>query len=535
MALEEKIILSILIPTYNRRRYLCSNLSAIFSQLKDNDKKIEVIVSDNCSPDGTDEAVKPYLEKDNFKYYRQKENVGAIRNILGIVNYAKGDFCWIVGDDDFLLNGAIEKVLDLIINHPDVDYIYAKVRGLDFAEYQKGELQYLSSYRALSNQLKSKIEFEEIQPWETLIGPDYSIIFLGELMASVFRKEVWLQYRLEPEGEFLSSLETSYPHSVVLANTFFGKKSIYIRTPLILALDGVREWWDQLGYILIVHIKSLLDLYKEKGLKKNVLQKCYRSYIMMTLPYIFKFLVYPHARQRELIPFRQYFKFLSNNFFLFCRALSSYMVNFVKYILLSLYRLFKQLFFHPIPLYYSFAFYLLLKKNGISTPKNASVRGRINIKNKGKIKIGDYFSVNSGLKANPIGGDTAVSLIADSSNAELTIGENVGISNSTIVCWNKITIGDNVLIGGSTKIWDTNFHSLNPTIRVSGNDDDIRTAPIMIEQNVFIGASCIILKGVTIGKNTIISAGSVVTKSIPSNVIAGGNPCVVIRTLETNK
>lgn len=162
---------------------------------------------------------------------------------------------------------------------------------------------------------------------------------------------------------------------------------------------------------------------------------------------------------------------------------------------------------------------------------NFNINGLIFIQNKGKISIGNNFSANSGVNANPIGGDTILRLIVFKEAAELTLGNNVGISNSTIVCWNKISIGNNVVIGGSCKIWDTDFHSLDATIRISGNDNNIKTIPIIIEDNVFIGSNCIILKGVTIGKNSIIAAGSIVSKSIPPNVIAGGNPCRVIKNV----
>ncbi|SEW14408.1 transferase hexapeptide (six repeat-containing protein) [Chitinophaga sp. YR573] len=160
-----------------------------------------------------------------------------------------------------------------------------------------------------------------------------------------------------------------------------------------------------------------------------------------------------------------------------------------------------------------------------------TINGIIKVINKGKLVIGDNFIANSGVDENPIGGDTVLRLITHLPESELTIGKNVGISNSTIVCWNKITIGDNVVIGGSVKIWDTNFHSLEPVMRNSGADTDIKTDAIVISNNVFIGSSVIILKGVTIGENSVIAAGSVVVKNIPANVIAGGNPCNVIKAL----
>ena len=88
-------------------------------------------------------------------------------------------------------------------------------------------------------------------------------------------------------------------------------------------------------------------------------------------------------------------------------------------------------------------------------------------------------------------------------------------------------------------ILDTDVHQLDYLarrgVRVSDKVDDITTvqsAPITIEDDVWIGANCQILKGVTIGARSIIGAGSVVTKSIPADCIAAGNPCRVIRTLK---
>jgi acetyltransferase-like isoleucine patch superfamily enzyme len=160
------------------------------------------------------------------------------------------------------------------------------------------------------------------------------------------------------------------------------------------------------------------------------------------------------------------------------------------------------------------------------------IHGRIHIVNNGgRLTIGNNFTANSGKRENPIGGDTVLNLIVHTKEARLTIGENAGISNSTIVCWQEINIGNNVVIGGGCKIWDTNFHSLHPATRTGERDNDIRTKPIHIKDNVFIGGGVIILKGVTIGENAVIAAGSVVTRDIPANALAGGNPCSVIRTL----
>lgn len=116
--------------------------------------------------------------------------------------------------------------------------------------------------------------------------------------------------------------------------------------------------------------------------------------------------------------------------------------------------------------------------------------------------------------------------------AVLKIGDHVGISQSAIVCQKEITIGNNVKIGGGVKIYDTDFHSLDALLRTSKEDFLHRKkVPVIIRDNAFIGAFSIILKGITIGKNSIIGAGSVVTHSVPDNQIWAGNPAKFIRNI----
>jgi acetyltransferase-like isoleucine patch superfamily enzyme len=85
---------------------------------------------------------------------------------------------------------------------------------------------------------------------------------------------------------------------------------------------------------------------------------------------------------------------------------------------------------------------------------------------------------------------------------------------TAIICNHQITIGSHVIIGGNTVIYDTDFHNLDPLIRNNKALDKKSTIklPVIIEDNVFIGAHTTILKGVTIGINSIVSACSVVTK-----------------------
>lgn len=165
----------------------------------------------------------------------------------------------------------------------------------------------------------------------------------------------------------------------------------------------------------------------------------------------------------------------------------------------------------------------VFKMRGIKAGKNLNVNGRIYCvaSDKGSIKIGNDVSINSSLRSNPIGGDTRTIFFVGK-DAKLSIGNYAGISNCAICACNSVTIGNNVLIGGGTKIYDTDFHWLDfdKRIKMGGG----KTAPVKIDDGVFIGANCIILKGVHIGEKAIIGAGSIITKDVPSNEIWAGNP-----------
>lgn len=151
----------------------------------------------------------------------------------------------------------------------------------------------------------------------------------------------------------------------------------------------------------------------------------------------------------------------------------------------------------------------------------------------GFFSIGKNFRINNTIDSNPIGCAQPCIFFVNNS-AKLIIGDNVGLSQSAIVCHTSITIGDNVRMGGGVAVYDTDFHSLNQSDRSNITDDfaNKKMASVIIKNNVFIGANSTILKGVTIGENSIIGACSLISKSIPSNEIWGGNPAKKIKNIE---
>lgn len=161
---------------------------------------------------------------------------------------------------------------------------------------------------------------------------------------------------------------------------------------------------------------------------------------------------------------------------------------------------------------------------GIKLGKNVSFNGSMMIDRfKGSyIEIGDNCTFNSHPIFNPRGCRKCI-LHTANDFARIVIGKNSGFSGTSIVARKEIIIGENVMVGADTQIGDTDDHN-----DILGTED----ASVHIGKNVFIGMHCMILKGVTIGDNSIIAAGSIVTKDIPANSIAGGVPCKVIRSRE---
>ncbi len=175
-------------------------------------------------------------------------------------------------------------------------------------------------------------------------------------------------------------------------------------------------------------------------------------------------------------------------------------------------------------------------------------------------KIGDSFCQEINLRLdNPmegrkyltIGDDCIVSgsFIFESKDGHVNIGNHSFIGGSTFISRSNISVGNNVTIAWGCTIYDHNSHSLDYLERrrdiddelwslrngqstyINKNWDSVKSSPITICDDAWIGMNCIILKGVTIGEGAVVGAGSVVTKDVPAWTVVAGNPAKVVKTL----
>jgi acetyltransferase-like isoleucine patch superfamily enzyme len=144
--------------------------------------------------------------------------------------------------------------------------------------------------------------------------------------------------------------------------------------------------------------------------------------------------------------------------------------------------------------------------------------------------LGDNVSVASALRSTPLGCFQPSVLRTLSPGARLALGRNVGMSSTVICAGLLVEIGDGTLIGAGAMIIDNDFHEYTK----QGWRDETRSnaRAIKIGREVFIGARAIVLKGVTIGDRAVVGAGAVVTRDVPADHLAAGNPASVrpIRT-----
>ena len=143
----------------------------------------------------------------------------------------------------------------------------------------------------------------------------------------------------------------------------------------------------------------------------------------------------------------------------------------------------------------------------------------------GKVRLGVFPS--------PLFFSTYAYIEARNKTAKISIGDGTWINNNftAIAEHTSITIGRRVLIGTNVELFDSDFHGIFVGDRAKSLADWAR--PVVIEDDVFLGSNVRVLKGVTIGRGSVIANSSVVVKDIPHDVIAGGNPARVIRAIES--
>jgi acetyltransferase-like isoleucine patch superfamily enzyme len=147
------------------------------------------------------------------------------------------------------------------------------------------------------------------------------------------------------------------------------------------------------------------------------------------------------------------------------------------------------------------------------------------------IVLGSEVTITNKIRENLAGVFHRTVLVANKAGAKLIIGNRVGISGAVLFCSSEIVIEDHVNLGAGVRIYDTDFHPLAAMSRREHRGEGVKTAPVRICEDVWVGSNAIVLKGVTIGPRSVVGAGAVVVDDIPADALAAGVPARVVRSL----
>lgn len=175
---------------------------------------------------------------------------------------------------------------------------------------------------------------------------------------------------------------------------------------------------------------------------------------------------------------------------------------------------------------------LMMKVQGIKYGKNCAFYGLpvIICTKDSSMTLGDGVVCVSSFLSNLVGLYQR-SIILARAGAKIVLEDDVRMSGVTIYARESIRIGKHTSIGGNVKIFDHDFHPINPQERLQHPNSGMKTKSVNIGENVFIGANAIILKGTKIGDNCVIGAGAVVAGNFDPNCVIAGNPAKIIRRL----
>lgn len=495
--LENQVLLSICIPTYNRGFALDQCIKSIISQ-DGFDYRTEIIILDNASIDNTKDIVRRYIENySNIMYFRNSENIGMEKNIIDVLKLGKGKLLKLLNDYSKINVNQLENLLQLIqSNSNEKSIIYIQNNKSiysttiyenldDFFRVSTYWPTWIGTFTIWKNDFNS---FNETKQFEGLLFP-HLLMFL-----SVFETKQSITFA---NGHYFDDVKGTskggYDFVEVFVGNFIGKiiHKLHFENKINnLTLHIIKHSFLKL-FLSKWIIKISIDnnkYFKGSSINKNLVLRFFKYYPDI---YICFSMIYLHLLKNTLLKHTN-LKYLT------------------KHAKTSLYTIWISSEFKAVG-------------NGSSIGYPLNLLGGKSISIGENVNIGKRVILNAWEKHNDLFYYPQITIGKGS-----TIGDDCHITSTQ-----KILIGDNVLMGRKILISDNSHGSINieDMSKITTKRDLSSKGPIIICNSVWIGEKATILSGVTIGENAIIGANSVVTKDVPANCVVGGVPAKIIKRI----
>jgi len=294
--LHPRPLLSICITTYNRAEWLTVSLNNMARLLPIPSTEIEIVVCDNASSDHTPDVVKPYLNRADFHYYRNPENVGMLGNLRVTAHHARGQYIWIMGDDDLVNPGSIEKIIQVIQEYPGLALVY-----LNYAYTREDDAK---SVTDLDKFLREATPV--VAPGPDIVGPVSQIStktenFFTAIYCLVYRRDHALRaYSQNTDGRPFSTMLTCIPTTNYVLHFMMEESAYWVGEPSLVVNLNV-SWMKYAPLWILERLPEAHDLAEKMGANPQEIDKCRIIHIPHVLHWFRE--IYAHDEESNIVYF----------------------------------------------------------------------------------------------------------------------------------------------------------------------------------------------------------------------------------------
>jgi glycosyltransferase involved in cell wall biosynthesis len=312
--------LSICIPTYNRPEYLSNCLNSILLAKSLSSLKFEICISDNASKKNISPIINYYKKKKlNINYKKNKKNFGFGVNFYKVVKMAKGEFIWVIGNDDLLYMSALKELDKLFLKNKDVDFFFVNSSNLSSKFVFQHKQPFDTNKIPKNLDSFSKIKKNQKTKFFNLIDPSVSWDFLLGIFLTIYRREKFiknidiLDKRKLYDSRVWSTIDNTAPHVKIFSHTFKNSISYIQAKPLSVNLFGDKGWNYIYPFIITIRIPEILEIYRENGLPFLKYIKCKNFTYKRFIPFMYFILKNKKKSNYRFINFKK--NILANIFY----------------------------------------------------------------------------------------------------------------------------------------------------------------------------------------------------------------------------
>lgn len=566
-----KPLLSICIPTYNRASLLERMLVTLELALANvPDTSYEVVFRDNASTDNTPDIIAQFGERHPIRYLKNKQNIGATRNILSVPLDATGEFVWMLGDDDLIAPSAFKTIFKQLEENPDVDGHIASHAIMYEDRREESESMILSGEMPVTKLclIREGVSETRLNRFEEVFALSDVTATLNFLSNVIFRQKCWADNArpyLEhcEKREWWSDTISTAGYMCVWADFLVGKPVGLMASPLVVGFVGqqvILSKWDTLCTVFFLDVSKwflkngadpdCMQIYKRKIYSNGaVIARLATSAEPYTIEHFsLRHLIREYGGDPVLwrsldaavrsISGRTARLALIRRIILSSSSCPSRWILGIKFALKQGRQAVRNrlvAFRREKPLGYLESRARMNTeatehfRKFVQEGADAMVQHPVYLINPQHINIGAKMTSEPGLRL-----EAWDSYAGESYSPSITLGDRVCFSyNCHIGCIESITIGNDTLIGSNVLITDHQHGNLDKLVpNTAFNNQPLHSkGPVVIGENVWIGENVCIMPGVTVGSHSVIGANAVVTKDVPEGAVVGGVPARIISSL----